>query len=108
MKHAKTARLFEPIVAVKKYSRGFQCVYVSFQSTPSSHIVFVNALNECTDFVEIRDHSRRIYLATYLWIDVLGDRIQNSHIFYRVWKDWCSPMNNCLDITISFGYDIYL
>ena len=31
MKHAKSERLFETIVAVKNYSRGFQHVHVSFQ-----------------------------------------------------------------------------
>ena len=86
MKHVKSERFFNTIGAVKNDLRGFQHVHFSFQSTSSCNVASVNALNECTDFVEIRDHSRRIYLATYLWIDVLGDRIQNSHIFYRVWK----------------------
>ena len=123
MKHAKSAGFFESIVEVKEYLRGFQSVHVSFQSTPSCNITSVDARNECTNFVEIREkcigkhkhhwviemnHVWRIYLAMYFWIDVLDGRIQNSHIFYRVWKYWNSPMNYCLDITIASVYNIYL
>ena len=123
MKYTKAARFFEPIVAVKNDSRGFQRVHVSFRSTPSCNIVSVNALNECTNFVELRDkgrgkhkqqwvvkmnHARRIYLGTYFRINVLDGRIQNAHIFYRVWKYWHSPMNHCLAITIASAYDIDL
>ena len=123
MKHTRAARFFEPIVAVKNDSRGFQRVHVSFQSTPSCNIENVHALNECTEFVELREkgrgkykqqcvieinHARKFYLATYFWIDVLDGRIQNAHIFYKVWKYWHSPINHCLDITIASAYNIYL
>ena len=96
IKQTKAARFFEPMVAVENYSRGFQQVHVSFQSTPSCNIVSVNAHNECTNFFEIREkgrskhkqqwviemnHARRIYLAIYYWIDVLDVRIKNAHIF---------------------------
>ena len=89
-------------------------MHVSFQSTSSCNIASVNDLNECTNFVEIdkkgkhklqwvieMNHARRIYLATYFWIDVLDGRIKNAHIFYRVWKYWNSPMKHFLAITIS-------
>ena len=123
MKHTKAARFFDPIFAVKNDSRGFQCMHVSFQSTLSCNIAYVNALNECTNFVEVREkgrgehkqqwviemsHARRIYLATYFWIDVLDGGIQNAHILCRVWNYWHSPMNHFLDIKISSTYNIYL
>ena len=38
MKHTKAASIFDPIVAVKNYSRGFQCVHVSFRSKSSCNI----------------------------------------------------------------------
>jgi hypothetical protein len=122
-KHAKAARYFEPIVAVKDDARGFQRVHVSFQSTSSCNIASVNALNECSSFVELREkgrgnnkrswviemnHARRLYLATYCWIDVLDGFIERCHIFYRVWKYWHSPMNHCLSMVIATAYDIYL
>ena len=123
MKHDKAERFFEPIVAVRNDLRGFQRVHISFQSTSSCNIASVNALNECTNFFELHkkgrcnhkrqwaidmNHARRIYLTTYFWIDVLDGRIQNDHIFYRVWDYWHSPMNHCLAITIDSAYDIYL
>ena len=122
-KNSKAARLFDPLVVVRNYSRGFQHVHVSFQSTSSFNIESVNALNECTNFVELREkgrgkykfqwvieinHARRIYLATYFGIDILDGRIQNAHIFYRFWKYWNSAMNYFLDTTIASAYNIYL
>ena len=80
MKHTKSGRLFEPIVAVKKDSRGFQYVHVYFQSTSSCNIASINDINECTNFFELlkkgrgnhkqqwvieMNHDWRIYLATY-------------------------------------------
>ena len=58
MKHTNDARLFDPIVAVKNYSRGFQSVNVSFQSTSSCNITSVNALNECTKCFELCEKGR--------------------------------------------------
>ena len=92
-------------------------MHVSFQSTSYYNIEYVNALNECTNFFELREkgrgnhkhqwviemnHPQRIYLAKYFWIDILDSRIQNAHIFYRVWKYCHYHMNHCLDITIYY------
>ena len=114
MKHTRDTRLFEPIVAVKNYSRGFQSVHVSFQSTSSCNIESISALNEFTNVIELREKVRckhkqqwviemnraqKMYLATHFWIDVLDGRIQNARIFYRVWNYWHSTMNHCLAIT---------
>ena len=54
------------------------------------------------------NHDRRIYLATYFWIDVLDGRIKNAHIFYRVWNYWHYPMNHCLAIKIASAYEFCL
>ena len=54
------------------------------------------------------NHSRRIYLATHFWIDVLDGRIKKNHILYRFWKYWHSPINHFLVITIASAYYIYL
>ena len=58
MKNTEAEILFEPIVAVKNYSRGFQRVHVSFQSTTSCNIAYVKALNECTTFVDLNEKVR--------------------------------------------------
>ena len=58
MKHTKATRFFEPIVAVKNDLRGFQRVYVSFQSTSSWNIASANALNEHTNFVKLHKKGR--------------------------------------------------
>ena len=58
MKHANAARLFDIIVAVESDFRVFQSVHVSFLSTVSCNIAYVNALNECTIFVELQEKSR--------------------------------------------------
>ena len=123
MKHTKAAMFFEPIVAVKNDLRGFHRVHVSFQSTSYFNIASVNAINDYTNFVELRkkgrgkhkqqwvieiNHAWRIYLATYFWIDILDGRIQNAHIFYRFWKYWNSAMNYFLATTIASAYNIYL
>ena len=62
MENTKAKRLFEPIVAVKNDSRGFQYVHVSFQSTLSYNIASVSPLNECTKFVDIikKDRGKHI------------------------------------------------
>lgn len=84
-KHAKAVQYFESIVAVKDDARGFQRVHVSFQFTSSCNIALVNALNECSSFVELQEkgrgdnkrswviemnHACHLYLATNCWIDV--------------------------------------
>ena len=58
MKHTKDARFFETIVAVKNDSRFFHRVLVSFQTTSSCIIASINDLNECTNFVEMREKGR--------------------------------------------------
>ena len=58
IKHTKATRFFEPIVAVKNDLRGFQRVYVSFQSTSSWNIASANALNEHTNFVNLHKKGR--------------------------------------------------
>ena len=58
MKHTKDTRLFEPIIAVKNDSRGFQGVHVSFQSSSSCNIESVNFFNECTKVFEVCEKGR--------------------------------------------------
>ena len=61
MKHTKAVRFFEPVAVVKNYSRGFQRVHFSVQSTSSSNILSVNDLNEFTNFVDIREKVKGKY-----------------------------------------------
>ena len=58
MKHAKDAIIFDPTVAVKTYSISFKPVHIYCQSTSSCNIASVNALNKCTNFVELREKGR--------------------------------------------------
>ena len=58
MKHTKAAIFFDTIVAVKNYSKGFQHVHFYFQSTSSYNIASVNALNKCTNFIDLREKGR--------------------------------------------------
>ena len=122
MKHAKAARFTQPIVAVKDYPEGYQRVHVSFQSTSSCNIASVNALNECSMFVELRErgrglnkrywaiemnHARRLYLSTYHGIDVIDHLIKNAAIFYCTWKYWHAPVNHAVSLAIVVAYDAY-
>ena len=121
-KHAKTARMLQPIIAVKNDKHDFQRVHVSFQSTSSCNIVTVNALNDCWHFVELHEksrgankrhwviemnHARRLYLSLYCWIDVLDGFIEKYRIFFKCWKYWHSPINHCLSMTIVTAYEMY-
>ena len=57
MRHTKSERFFETIVAVKKKSRGFQRVHVSFKSTSPCNITSVNALNNTTTLLNYARNS---------------------------------------------------
>ena len=57
MRHTKFERFFETIVAVKKKSRGFQRVHVSFKSTSPCNITSVNALNNTTTLLNYARNS---------------------------------------------------
>lgn len=120
-KYAKIARFAQPIVAVKNEAT-YQRIHVSFQSTSSCNISTVNALNEVSNFVELRErgrkdkkrywviemnHARRIYLSTYNGVDVLDHLIKNTRLFYQTWRYWHSPKNHALSIAIACAYDIY-
>ena len=96
MKHTKAARFFESIVSMKNDSKGFQHMHISFQSTSSCNTTSVNALNECTNCFELREkvicknkeqwviemsYYRRIYLETYLQIDVLDGNFKMINFY---------------------------
>ena len=121
-KHAKIAKFASPVIAVKNEAT-HQRIHVSFQSTSSCNISTVNALNEVSNFVELRERgrgqnkrrwviemneARRLYLSTYNGIDVLDHHIKQANLFYRTWKYWHAPMNHALSIAIAVAYDVYL
>jgi hypothetical protein len=121
-KQAKIARYINPIVAVKNSASGYQQVHVSFQSTSSCNISTVNALNEVSNFLELRErgrgenkrywviemnHARHLYLSTSNGIDVLDHILKNAHIYYRSWKYWHAAKNHAIAIVVASAYDIY-
>ena len=123
-KQAKVARFAHPILAVKNAADGsYQRIHISFQSTSSCNISTVNAMNEVSNFCELRErgrgnnkrywviemnHGRRIYLSSYNGIDVLDHLLKNARLFYMTWKYWHAPKNHALAIAITCAYDIYI
>ena len=127
---AKVARYFHPVTAVKSFvgkddngvERAYQRVHVSFQSTSSTNISTVNALNENYNYVRKRERgqgtqkrkwgiemngARQLYLATYGRVDTLDAMVKKCNIGYTSWKYWHSAKNHALAIGVVVAYDMY-
>ena len=97
-------------------------VHVSFQSTNSTNISTVNALNQNQLFgsprqrgqgnnkrkwvIEINE-ARQLYSATYGRIDTIDQLIKKCRIYYCTWKYWHSMKNHVLALACVVAYDMY-
>jgi hypothetical protein len=127
---SKAARFNEPITATKQTlftladteRRPYTRVHVSFQSTSSTNISTVNALNSNKLFVVKKERgqgaskrkwgiemneARQLYLKTYGRIDTIDSLIGHCHIYYRSWKYWHSAKNHGMSLAIVVAYDMY-
>jgi hypothetical protein len=127
---SKAARFNEPVTAVKQtlftlddtLRMPYKRVHVSFQSTSSTNISTVNALNSNKLFVVKKERgqgpskrkwaiemneARQLYLKSYGRIDTIDSLIRSCHIYYRSWKYWHSAKNHGTSLAIVVAYDMY-
>jgi hypothetical protein len=128
---SRAARFNEPVTAVKQtlftlddtLHMPYKRVHVSFQSTSSTNISTVNALNSNKLFVVKKERgqgsakqkwaiemnkARQLYLKTYGRIDTIDSLICSCHVYYRSWKYWHSAKNHGTSLAIVVAYDMYL
>ena len=123
---ARAARFLQPVHAVKQHKGDPNNLIsiTSFQSTGSTNILSVNAVNTCHLFCETKERgqivrgtkrawgvemneSRKCYLATYGQIDNIDHYIILCCIFYVCWKWWHAPMNHGKAMTCAVAYAVY-
>ena len=127
---SKAARFNEPITVTKETlftvsdteRKPYMRVHVSFQSTSSTNISTVNAINSNRLFVVKKERgqgaskrkwgiemneARQLYLKTYGRIDTIDSLIGHCHIYYRSWKYWHSAKNHGMALAIVVAYDMY-
>jgi hypothetical protein len=127
---SRAARFNEPVTAVKQtlftlddtVRMPYKRVHVSFQSTSSTNISTVNALNSNKLFVVKKERgqgaskrkwaiemneARQLYLKTYGRIDTIDSLIRSCHVYYRSWKYWHSAKNHGTSLAIVVAYDMY-
>ena len=129
---SRAARFNDPVTAVKQTlfalddasgRMPYKRVHVSFQSTSSTNISTVNALNSNKLFVVKKERgqgaskrkwgiemneARQLYLKTYGRIDTIDSLIRSCHVYYRSWKYWHSAKNHGTSLAIVVAYDMYL
>ena len=124
---SRVARYCNPITLVKSFPakddhKAYTRTHVSFQSTGSTNLSSVNALNSNGLFIaekkrgtgdELRrwgiemNAARYLYLKTYGTIDTIDSMIKRCHVGYRCRKYWHSPMNHGLSLAVVVAYDMY-
>ena len=99
-------------------------VHVTFQSTSSTNISTVNALNENRLFVRKKERgrgkaggkkawaiemneARQLYLASYGRIDTIDSLIKHCKLYYRSWKYWHSCKLHVQALGLVVAYDMY-
>ena len=97
-------------------------VHVSFQSTSSTNISTVNALNGNSLTVRTKERgranqkvkwaiemneARQLYLASYGRIDTIDSLIKNCNMFYVSWKYWHASKLHVQTLGLVVAYDMY-
>jgi hypothetical protein len=97
-------------------------VHVTFQSTSSTNISTVNALNKNTLAVRTKERgranskvkwaiemneARQLYLASYGRIDTIDSLIKNCRMFYVSWKYWHACKLHVQALALVAAYDMY-
>ena len=96
--------------------------HVSFQSTSSTNISTVNALNQNKLTVKTKERgrannkvkwaiemneARQLYLASYGRIDTIDSLIKNCRMFYVSWKYWHACKLHVQALGLVVAYDMY-
>jgi hypothetical protein len=107
-----------PIKRPVSYTR----VHVSFQSTSSTNISTVNALNANKRMVLPRERgqgaykrkwvieyneARQLYLSSYGRIDTIDAAVKKCHMGYRSWKYWHNAKTHGYALVQVTAYDMY-
>ena len=97
-------------------------VHVTFQSTSSTNISTVNAINENQLFVRKKEQGRgegkmhwaikmneacQLYLATYGRVDTIDSLINCCNLYYCSWKYWHSCKLHVHALGLVAAYDMY-
>jgi len=97
-------------------------VHVSFQSTSSTNISTVNALNANKRMVLPRERgqgaykrkwvieyneARQLYLSSYGRIDTIDAAVKKCHMGYRSWKYWHNAKTHGYALVQVTAYDMY-
>ena len=144
-KIARTARFNKPITLVKKTTKKGKLpvvqvgdpppdpnvqpaditwtrVHVTFQSTSSTNISTVNALNANQLFVRQKERGRgsakrkwaiemnegrQLYLASYGRIDTIDSLIKGCDMYYVSWKYWHASKLHVQALGLVVAYDMY-
>ena len=143
-KFARVARFNKPITLVKTNTKKAQLpviqaagggaanvqptditwtrVHVTFQSTSSTNISTVNALNANQLFVREKERgrgnskrkwaiemnqARQLYLASYGRIDTIDSLIKHCNLYYRSWKYWHASKLHVQALGLVVAYDMF-
>jgi len=126
---SKAARFHNPIVAVKTVTqprrsdkKNYRMVVVSFQSTGSTNITTVNALDRVGLYVAERqrgrneskrkwgiemNEARALYLSTYSAVDKIDQLLKEWRFKVRSWKWWHAPAFHGIAIAMNMAYELY-
>jgi hypothetical protein len=112
----------EPLQNVQPTDITWTRVHVSFQSTSSTNISTVNALNKNNLAVRTKERgranhkvkwaiemneARQLYLASYGRIDTIDSLIKNCDMFYVSWKYWHASKLHVQALGLVVAYDMY-
>jgi hypothetical protein len=126
---SRAARFEHPVVAVKEVNfptndgkQDYCIVHVSFQSTGSTNITSVNALDKVDLYVAKRERgrgggkrtwaiemneARDFYLKTYGGVDKLDQMLEKWGLRYVTWRWWHAPMQHGKAIGFCTAYQLY-
>ena len=127
---SKAARFDNPIVAVKHVkqppnteAKDYRVVVCSFQSTGSTNITTINALDKVDLYVAERvrgrgearrkwgiemNEARQLYLASYYAVDKIDQKLHYHKFWMRTWKWWHHAAFHAHGMGMAVAHDLYL
>ena len=127
---SRAARFEKPIVAVKHVKqppdsskKDYSLIHVSMQSTGSTNISTVNALQEVGHYVTQRqkgqgdtkriwgiemNEGRQTYLKLYCAVDKIDQALKEWMVNYITWRWWHAPVRHGKAIGLSMAHQLYL
>lgn len=128
-RRSKAARFENPIVAVKTVHqppgsehKDYRVVLTSFQSTGSTNITTVNALDRCGLYVTEKqrgqadnkrkwgiemNEARELYLCSYSAVDKIDQLLRSWKFRMITWKWWHHPGMHGACVGFCMAYEIY-